>query len=253
MLTGMTTTRLGPRAARRSDDARRVRDLLRSELTRGGFAGRRLPAEEQLMNDFGVSRSAVREALALLRHEGLIDRLQGIGTVDVHHKIVSDLPETHGVIEPRPGSMWSGQMRVHVLDWSEVALPEIAAAALDVAIGSPALRVDYLGMLDGHVLGVATNYVSSPAAPRLRREDFRTDWYALLDAAHLTVGESTWLMEAAIADAHDADLLGVVIGAPIMIAEQVIYDETGKAFDFAVTRGRGDRLAYFSRARRKPA
>ncbi|MDT4949716.1 MAG: Bacterial regulatory protein gntR family [Pseudonocardiales bacterium] len=48
------------------------------------------------MADFGVSRSAVRDALTLLRGEHLIDRLQGIGTVDVHYKIVSDLPETHG-------------------------------------------------------------------------------------------------------------------------------------------------------------
>jgi GntR family transcriptional regulator len=243
----------GPRAVRRSDDARRVRDLLRSELTRGGFSGRRLPAEEQLMADFGVSRSAVRDALALLRHEGLIDRLQGIGTVDVHYKIVSDLPETHGVIEPRPGSMWSGSMRVQILDWSGVALPAIAAASLDVEVGSPGLRIDYVGTLDGHVLGLATNYVREPEAARLRRDEFRTDWYALLEAAGLTVGESSWLMEAAIADAHDATLLGVTVGAPIMIAEQVIYDEAGRAFDFALTRGRGDRIAYFSRARRKPA
>jgi GntR family transcriptional regulator len=71
-----------------------------------------LPTEEQLMTDFGVSRSVVREAFALLRREGLIDRLQGIGTIDNHYRIVSDLPETHGVIEPRPGSMWSGSMRV---------------------------------------------------------------------------------------------------------------------------------------------
>jgi hypothetical protein len=96
IMTAMTSMRAGGRTSRRSDDARRVRDLLRSELTRGGFSGRRLPAEEQLMADFGVSRSAVRDALTLLRGEHLIDRLQGIGTVDVHYKIVSDLPETHG-------------------------------------------------------------------------------------------------------------------------------------------------------------
>jgi GntR family transcriptional regulator len=238
------------RSVRRADDARRVRDLLRSELTRGAYAGRRLPPEERLMEEFGVSRAAVREALALLRAEGMIDRVQGIGTVDVHHKFVHDLPVFHGVAAPEPGSVFAGQMRISLLDWSEIALPAMAAEYLDAEAGDRCLRVDYVAYLDSSALGVATNYLRWPEAGQLDRAAFRTDWYALLNAGGVTIAETTWLMEASLADAHDAALLGIEAGAPVMVAEQVIYGPDGSAFDFAIARSRGDRAAYFSRARR---
>jgi GntR family transcriptional regulator len=249
----MTSAANNRRATRRADEARRVRDLLRSDLTRGAYAGRRLPTEEQLMDEFGVARAAVREALSLLRAEGMIDRVQGIGTLDVHHKIVHELPDFHGVTDPEPGSMWSGQMRVSVLDWSEVPLPAMAAEYLDAEPGDRSLRVDYVANLDAQPIGMATNYVRWPEAGQLERAKFVTDWYALLQRCGLLISESTWLMEASLADEHDAELLGVAAGAPVMVAEQVIYGPDGAAFDFAVARSRGDRAAYLSRARRKPA
>jgi GntR family transcriptional regulator len=249
----MTAAANNRRSMGRIDDARRVRDLLRSDLTRGAYAGRRLPSEERLMAEFGVGRAAVREALSLLRAEGMVDRVQGIGTVDVHHTVVQQLPEVHGVVPIEPGSIWAGQMRVVVLDWSEVALPAMAAEHLDADPGSPCLRIDYVAVLDTMPLGVATNYMRWPEAGALDRSMFRTDWYALLHSAGVTIAETTWLMEASLADEHDAGLLAIAVGAPVMVAEQVIYGEDGAAFDFAVVRARGDRTAYFSRARRTPA
>jgi GntR family transcriptional regulator len=241
------------RLNRRSDDARRVRDLLRSELNRGGFVGGRLPTEDHLMSEFGVSRSAVRDALAALRTEGLVERVQGIGTLVKHSKTIVRLSENHGVVEPAPSSMWSGQMRVRLLDWSEVPLPEIAANNLDACPGDRGLRIDYVALLDAAPLGVATNYIRWPEAGRLHSSQFRTDWYAMFEEAGLAIAETTFLMEASLADEHDALLLNVDVGAPVMLAEQVIYGRDGSAYDFAVTRARGDRTAVFSRARRKPA
>ncbi len=205
------------------------------------------------MAEFGVSRSAVREALALLRAEGMIDRVQGIGTVDVHHKVVQELPEFHGVVAPEPGSIFAGQMRVIILDWSEIPMPSMAADNLDAEPGDRCLRVDYVGVLDAQPIGVATNYMRWPEAETMDRSKFRTDWYALMQGCGLAIGETTWLMEASLADEHDAALLEVRPGAPLMVAEQVIYCPGGAAFDFAIARSRGDRAAFFSRARRNPA
>src|SRR5882762_1549381 len=214
----------------RSGEARRLRDLLRSELHRGGYGDGRLPPEEQLMTEFGVSRSTVRDALALLRSEGLVDRVQGVGTIVRQSKVAVglDLNEFHGVVDPAPGS-------------------------LDLDSGHPGLRIDYVAWHAGEPIGVATNYVRQPEAAALERARFRTDWYALLEAAELKIAETTFLMEASIADQHDAELLRIAAGSPILLSEQVIYGPDGVAFDFALIRSRGDRTAVFSRARRMPA
>ncbi len=64
----------------RADRARQVADLLRGEIVQGRFGGGRLPREAVLAREFGASRNTVREALRLLRDEGLVERCPGVGT-----------------------------------------------------------------------------------------------------------------------------------------------------------------------------
>ena len=53
---------------------------LERRIRRGDFPpGGRLPSESQLAAQFGVSRTVVREAIARLRAEGLVDSRQGAG------------------------------------------------------------------------------------------------------------------------------------------------------------------------------
>ena len=57
-----------------------VRDALRDQIEQGGFApGTRLPSEAQMTRDFDVSRTVIREAVASLRADGLVEARQGAG------------------------------------------------------------------------------------------------------------------------------------------------------------------------------
>ncbi len=58
----------------------RVAELLLREITTGEFVpGSRLPTEQQLADRFGVGRNVVREAIAQLRADGIVEAKQGIG------------------------------------------------------------------------------------------------------------------------------------------------------------------------------
>ena len=65
--------------------ARHLRDLLRSEILANAFPTGKLPGESELTDAFDVSRATVRGALSLLREEGIIDRVQGLGTIILTH------------------------------------------------------------------------------------------------------------------------------------------------------------------------
>ncbi len=53
---------------------------LTEEITSGKFKPReRLPTEQEMIAAFGVSRTVVREAIAVLRSEGLVETRQGAG------------------------------------------------------------------------------------------------------------------------------------------------------------------------------
>src|ERR1700678_4259205 len=75
----------------RADRARQVADLLRRQVLEGAFGDGLLPGETRLAAEFGASRNAVRDALAILAAEGLVTRVQGTGTV------VSGMPSGHQV------------------------------------------------------------------------------------------------------------------------------------------------------------
>ncbi len=58
-----------------------IRDLIREMIIGGELApGSRVPSQNQMKRQFGVSHNTVREAIGSLVHEGLLYRIQGKGT-----------------------------------------------------------------------------------------------------------------------------------------------------------------------------
>lgn len=73
---------LGPAKNRTSE----VVDRLAAEIDSGRIApGGRLPTEQALTAALGVSRTVVREAVAMLRAEGLVETRQGVGAFVVRN------------------------------------------------------------------------------------------------------------------------------------------------------------------------
>jgi DNA-binding FadR family transcriptional regulator len=58
-----------------------VAERLKKAILQGAYGhGRRMPAERQIAQALSVSRGTVREALKLLREDGMVERRDGIGT-----------------------------------------------------------------------------------------------------------------------------------------------------------------------------
>ena len=66
-------------------------NALRAAIAEGKYQStNRLPTEQQLMSQFGVSRQTVRNALEILTKDGLIQRRQGSGTTILDQKPKSE-------------------------------------------------------------------------------------------------------------------------------------------------------------------
>lgn len=66
--------------ARRPRLSHAVTEELQRQIASGGLApGARLPTEQQMVMQFGVSRTVIREAISTLRANGLVDVRQGSG------------------------------------------------------------------------------------------------------------------------------------------------------------------------------
>jgi GntR family transcriptional regulator len=236
----------------RAHEVRRLRDMLRAAVQGGDYPDGQLPGEAELMATHRASRATVREALALLRAEGLIERTQGIGTHAIAHAVNTELPEAHGVIAPGRESMFNRRMRPRVVDRSVVPAPTTVADRLGVPADTRCLRLEYVALLEDEPLALATNYVLFPEAEQLRDTPFVSDWYALLADAGVDLSESEFVIGCELADPLVASLLGIREGAPLISMEQIIYDLRGRPFDLAFVHTCGERFRFVSRAFRYP-
>ena len=74
------TEKIGSRLRKPRHLPEEVASILRDEIEKGTFkTGERLPAEMTLAKEFDVSRTVIREALARLKYDGLLDTRQGRG------------------------------------------------------------------------------------------------------------------------------------------------------------------------------
>ena len=64
----------------RRPPSRRIADQLREQIVQGGLKpGDRLPSERELAALHGAARNTAREAITILRNEGLVDAQHGRG------------------------------------------------------------------------------------------------------------------------------------------------------------------------------
>jgi len=231
----------------REHAGRRLRDLLRSEVNWGRYPNGLLPSESELMVRHGLSRGAVREALAMLRDEGVIDRQQGTGTFVVAQPSAMLLTEAHGVFRP-DHSMFDRHSTAEI-DRSVIPTPAAVAHRLQAEAGQPCLRVEYVAQNDG-AFAVATNFVLMPEGEAIGEIPLERSWYELLEQAGLWVEESEFVFGCVNADKHTAALIGAEPNDAVLTLEEVIWDGSGRAYNFAFVATRGDRAFFLSRARR---
>ncbi|MEQ3551619.1 GntR family transcriptional regulator [Pseudonocardia nematodicida] len=209
----------------RAGDARRLRDLLRVAVAARPAARGLLPREDELMLDFGVARSAVRVALALLSEEGLLR------PGPAAHRVVAR-PEYTGerdaVTDPDRSVRW--------LDRAGVAAPEVLAGWLGVDPGSPCLRLECLAPVSGGGTVLETHYLAGAGAAELLTVPETGPFERLLADARLrpdsTRTRSGWVP----ADPDAASLLGVAPGTPLLGAERTLTGPDGRVLAVAIVR-----------------
>ncbi len=139
---------------------RQIAAELRDRIISGHFAtGDRLPTEQRLMDDYGVSRNTVRLATALLVNEGLIERVPGrLGGMLVraqlmltYHASRAEMP--HGLWPE--SDAWFGEVQAQGYQPSQrfemriAELPAELAERLGVEADSPAGLRRCIRMVNG--------------------------------------------------------------------------------------------------------
>ena len=194
----------------------RVKRHLKEALAQGRFPpGALMPSEAELVGQFGVSRMTVNRALRELQGEGLIDRVQGVGTFAARLNRVSStltIRDLHDEITER-GHRHEARV---VLAREELA-PAALADQLGLAPGATVFHTLIVHAEDGVPLQCEDRYVNPACAPGYLSVDFTrtTPTHYLFEVTALW--RAQFSIEAALPTAEEAALLGIAASDPCLI------------------------------------
>jgi GntR family transcriptional regulator len=232
-------TRLGGRVPRYLQ----IADALRRRLAGGGGRAARLPSEPTLASEFRVSRETLREALALLRDEGLIYSLVGRGTfASPGHRQVG-VRITQPINEPyvagRPSVL-------KVLEHGLVEAPAEVSRALRVPAGCQVYRFRSLRTIRGRAFRYGRVYLPREIAERLdlRRPPELTVSERVEREAGVRLIRAQQVVVAAAAPAEVARRFGVGTGSPVLMFRRTYYQDTGRPAEFVLEYQNSARFPY---------
>jgi GntR family transcriptional regulator len=218
-------------------------ELLTKEIETGRWAvGDRLPSEPAICEQFGVSRTTVRQALAALESEGLIRREKGRGTFVAERGPGGWLLQSaHGFYEEaeRAGHAVQSKVRRRTVE----ALPAWASDALRLQAGSAGVTVERIRWIDDRLVMYVISHFPVAVAQALLHADLETgSLYGVLEEREgLVVAGGRRVVEAAQADGELAKLLEVDPGSPLLCVEAVSWDERLQPFECYRAWHRADR------------
>jgi len=219
-----------------------LKTILKERIRQGHWkSNEQLPTEDEICTQFRVSKATVRQALRDLADAGLVRREQGRGTFVADNKIQ---------FGPRYLNSFTDEMREtgmqaasRVLEKKLLEAPEDLARKLQIAAGGELFQLTRLRLAGGEPMGLQTAYIPTELAPGLLEIDFEVEslYDTLQNRYGLTPDHATQAHYAAIADAQQAALLTIAIGAPLLSGERLTMLRGGRPLELTYSHMRGDR------------
>ncbi|MBY5699554.1 histidine utilization repressor [Rhizobium leguminosarum] len=174
----------------------------------------RVPSENELVVELGVSKMTANRALRELANEGELVRIQGVGSFVAERKGYSALFEVRNIAEEIAERGHVHEAAVVVLA-QETASPEIADA-LELPIGAPVFHSLIVHSENGVPVQIEDRFVHPEAAPEYLAQDFTS----LTPNAYLTAAAplsgSEHVVEAAMPQAWECKLLTIMKTEPCL-------------------------------------
>lgn len=215
-----------------------IADLMRQRIARGLWPlGDKLPSLEALVEEFGVARLTVRQAMDLLAREGLVSPQQGRGT------FVTAVPARQQWLQVQ--TSLDDLARTYRDDKPEIVNIDesVAQAPLRPQDGTPAERYVYMRRVhskEGRPYCVIDIYLDERVfrrhAERFRRETVIPILASMRDG----VAHAQQVLTIGTADVEVARRLQVPVNAPVAEVRRVFTDRGGRVIYLGEVKYRGD-------------
>jgi GntR family transcriptional regulator len=226
------------RLSKRLPKGEQLREIM-SELIASLEPGASLPSERELAERYGIARMTVRTEVDRLVADGLVYRIHGRGTFVSAPRVTQAMTLSSFSEDMRERGLAPGSQILA----SHVVLPTSEVSGrLEIADGSPVIRIQRVRTADGEPMAVEEAFLPADRFAGLEQADLEHgSLFSVLEdewGVQLATGEQR--VVAVSFDDVQARLLGVAPGAPGLLFQTTGRDDVGAPIYTAWTWYRGD-------------
>lgn len=222
-------------------------ELLKGKIKAGEWkTGDQIPSEPDLCEEYGISRTVVRQALQAIELEGLIIRRKGKGTF---------------VAEPKYNEGWFQKLTGFYQDMAverglkvvtQVLCTEVEPASTKIAEllqlkpGTQVFCIERLRFVDQAPIVLVSTYIPYDLCHDLGKFDLgaRSLYEVLEKEFGLVISHGRRTIEAVAANEREAQYLQIEDGDPLILINSVTYLEDGTPVEYYHAIHRGDRSRF---------
>lgn len=229
---------------------RQLAEILRGRISAGEVSsGDKIPSEAQLSENFGISRITVRQALAQLENDDLLERVPGKGTfVKVNTARVERLTRLSGFGENM--SALGRTVGYRTLSAGESTVDAEVAGRLQSADGR-AYVIRRVLLADGKPVGMHVSHLPIWLAARDRdgllftREALdRKSLYEAIEECGVRLHRGEETVEPGIADNDEAKTLQMPEGNLLLRVNRITYDPDDQPVEYVLLTYRADSFTF---------
>lgn len=214
-------------------------------LIEDAVPGTLIPTERALAEQYGTSRTTVRQAIGELVAEGRLDRTQGRGTFVAPPKVTHVRQLTSFTDDAASQGMTAS---ARILDISEVPADPVTAKRLALEPGTGVHRVERIRLVNGEPLAHETAFLAGELPDLAANVEVRGSLYsALREDYGIRISEVEDTVETKLAGPEEVRLLDVEMGAPMLLVHRLGLDPDGRPVEWTESVFRGDRFRFVAR------
>lgn len=208
--------------------------------------GDRIPGEAELIDQYRVSRSTVRQVLDMLVQDGLINRHRGRGSFISQRTLEESMSRIVSFTEDmrqrgfEPGTQ--------VLSASLEPASQESAEKLQVEESEELARLERLRLANGEPMSLEESFLVHRFCPDVLQHDYASQpLREILEREYgIRLVSAKQVIRAIPAPTRLANLLSVAVRSPLLFIERVSYSQGGLPVEFLRIYYRADRYSLYN-------
>jgi GntR family transcriptional regulator len=203
-----------------------------------------IPTEQELMEEFDVSRTTLRQAITMLVQDGLLEKKQGKGTIVKTQPLIGgSLGKLKGFAEEAIERGLTPESKLIRAEFKKDLYYE--KTKLRVADDEEILVIERVRFADEVPIAIERSCWPVHIGQILNKEDLnRAKFYEVLESEGILLKRAKEKISAMNATIYEADLLGIRAGEALLEMTRLSFGFDDKPIEFTTTKFRSDKYHY---------